>query len=361
MDYFQRAADSQIEIYRARPSRQFIMCTLAGYFPVLQRLADGTLAAIVRDGDLHVGERGTLGIVTSIDGGESWSHVRTVAAEGPDNRNPAFGQSANGTLLVAYTKLDQYVNGEWQRNAPPKRVPAPFYLRRSHDGGETWSAEEAVHPIARATGLSPYGKIVQLADGTLLMALYGGTEDKKGVCSWVVRSRDDGQTWNDPSLIAEGFSETGLLLLPSGRILAMPRGNIGTPEDRVWQSESTDEGYSWTEPRPITDPREQPGDVIQLKSGRLLLTFSHRIPPFGVRALVSHDEGRTWLQDQRITLVTESRIYDCGYPSSVQRDDGKIVTAYYAYESQGPWQMWRPEYPVGIHAAAVIYDEEDLP
>lgn len=361
MIYYRRAADSQIEIFRARPCKRFIMCTMAGYFPVLQKLADGMLAAIVRGGDLHVGERGWLGITTSVDGGESWSHVEMVASEGPDNRNPAFGQTSAGTLLLAYMKLDAYDNGEWQRGAPPRELPPPVYLRRSSDGGRSWGEEETVYPIANATGLSPYGKIVELPEGTLLMSLYGGTAEDSGVCAWVARSIDDGRTWRDVSCIAQGFSETGLVSLPSGKIIAMLRGRTSTPEDNIWQAESWDGGYTWSEPRPITDSKEHPADIIRLANGRLLLTFSHRQPPHGVRALVSRDEGETWEFDQKIILVAESRNYDCGYPSSVQRDDGKIFTAYYAYESLGPWEMWRREFPVGIHAAGVLYDENDLP
>jgi len=361
VDYYRRAVDSQIEIYHTRPSRRFIMCTLAGYFPILDRMADGTLAAIVRGGDLHVGERGWLGIVTSPDGGESWSHVRMVAAEGPDNRNQAFGVTSTGTAVLVYIKGDDYVNGEFQWNLPAKEAPDSVYLRRSQDSGWKWNAEERICPIPDATDANPYGRIIELSDGTLLMNVYGATATTTQGCTWVVRSYDGGKTWGDPSLIAERFTETGLVSLPSGRIIAMMRGSLATLEDRVWQADSEDGGYTWNEPRPITDPGEHPADILCLQDGRLLLTFSHRHPPFGVRALVSSDEGQTWNQDQRCTLAWESCTIDCGYPSSIQRDDGKIVTAYYAYESQGPWSMWLPERPVGIHAAAVIYDCDDLP
>ena len=57
----------------------------------------------------------------------------------------------------------------------------------------------------------------------------------------------------------------------------------------------------------------------------------------------------------------ESLRTDCGYPSSIQREDGRIFTAYYAYESNGPWKMWRAEVPIGVHAAGILYDENDLP
>ena len=42
---------------------------------------------------------------------------------------------------------------------------------------------------------------------------------------------------------------------------------------------------------------------------------------------MSSDEGKTWSDPIRLA---HSLAGDCGYPSSVQRADGKIVTAYYA-------------------------------
>jgi len=48
------------------------------------------------------------------------------------------------------------------------------------------------------------------------------------------------------------------------------------------------------------------------------------------------------------------------YPSSVQLDDGAILTAYYVYESFGPFRAVVGT-NMGIHAALVKYDETALP
>ena len=52
---------------------------------------------------------------------------------------------------------------------------------------------------------------------------------------------------------------------------------------------------------------------------------------FGVLAKISADEGQTWSEPWRLAESLES---DCGYPSSVQRADGQIVTAWYAKRAQ---------------------------
>ena len=57
--------------------------------------------------------------------------------------------------------------------------------------------------------------------------------------------------------------------------------------------------------------------------------------------------------------------YDCGYPKSVQRDDGTIVTVYYSENlPSGPedWTGWQTrKRRIAVHAAALHYRPEDLP
>jgi hypothetical protein len=76
---------------------------------------------------------------------------------------------------------------------------------------------------------------------------------------------------------------------------------------------------------------------------------------------LSRDEGESWDFDAKITLVAESTTTDCGYPSSVQLDDGRIFTSYYVYESPGPFRQGALRGQLmGPHAAGVMYREADL-
>ena len=59
------------------------------------------------------------------------------------------------------------------------------------------------------------------------------------------------------------------------------------------------------------------------------LTYGERNRPYGVRALVSRDGGATWERDKGFILAWDARSSDCGYPSSVQLEDGRILTVYY--------------------------------
>jgi hypothetical protein len=102
-------------------------------------------------------------------------------------------------------------------------------------------------------------------------------------------------------------------------------------KDCLWQSESTDGGKTWTRPS-RTPIWGFPADLLVLKSGKILCTYGYRRRPYGVRACLSHDEGRTWDYRNEIVLRNDAPGPDCGYPSSVQRQDGTIFTAYYSSE-----------------------------
>jgi len=53
--------------------------------------------------------------------------------------------------------------------------------------------------------------------------------------------------------------------------------------------------------------------------------------PFGVRCHISEDEGDAWVQE--IVLRIDGPDRDVGYPSTVQFDDGKLLTVYYWHDA----------------------------
>ena len=295
--------------------------------------------------------------VASPDGGESWSHATVISGEGSDNRNPAFGVAADGTLIASFIKQVNYIDGnyDFDMKTSPHAQPTPLYVSRSEDNGANWSTSLAVVDGQESWPVSsPFGKIVTLPDGTNLMCYYHPSTS--GVAtSFLIRSHDGGRTWGDCVTMAEGYGEQAICHLGGDRFLAMLRGT--TDFTGLAQIDSNDGGYTWTEPRRITANMEHPGDVIRLLDGRLLLTYGRRVTPWGIQGMISTDDGKTWDGDNRILLTADSGI-DQGYPSTIQRGDGTIVTVYYSSElhiSRRP----RPEI-LGIHGAAVIYRPEDL-
>ena len=97
--------------------------------------------------------------------------------------------------------------------------------------------------------------------------------------------------------------------------------------------------------------------MIKLLDGRVLMTYGRRVTPWGILGMISNDDGKTWDESNRILLTADSGA-DHGYPSSIQREDGTIVTVYYSSELRIPRQP-RPEV-LGVHGAAGLYRPEDL-
>ena len=346
--YYRRPLHAFSGIYRPLPTRRFIMMTMGGYWPVIQRLHNGHLGVVTRDGDYHLGERGRLVFLHSPDGGESWSHSIVISGEGSDNRNPAFGVSSRGTLLASFIVQVNYTDGLYETG---EMVPTPLRVARSEDHGRTWSAELAkVDGGAKTVVGSPFGKMITRADGGIMMHYYvDGT-------TCFITSHDDGRTWGAPTVICGGgYNETGLCDLGDGRFLAVFRSD---GDGSLSQARSEDDGATWSEPVRITEPAEHPGDVIKLPDGRLLLTCGRRTTPCGIFGLVSHDDGQSWDRDNQLLLVADGG-EDQGYPSSVQRDDGAIVTVYYSDRLSVAGSHRRET--IGIHGAAVIYNAADLP
>ena len=176
----------------------------------------------------------------------------------------------------------------------------------------------------------PFGDIFVGENGSLHVSCYGGefvdlskSTKTKGYRSWHFQSDDDGVSWRRSSTIGEKHNETTLLRLGGRSWLAAAR------VDAVDIFRSDDDGESWQGPARVTDRNEINAHLARLNDDRILLTYGVRVAGrFGVAAKLSDDEGRTW--SDSIVLVDDLVNSDCGYPSSIQRPDGRIISAYYA-------------------------------
>lgn len=322
-----------------------------GYFPVLIELKNGNLMAVLRGGAPHIGEKGRLDIVTSKDGGKSWSEPKTVVDGPGDDRNPAFGQLKDGDIILAYAVLHGYDStGTKLSKVPSEREAEGVYLVRSSDEGKTWTKpelSEATHELQKKGGsLSPYGKLAQLADGTVLMSVYYQFADGRGNQEYVFRSHDNAKTWGEPVLVGEHYNETALLGLRGNLVLAAMRSEVG---GHLATTFSSDGGRSWSKAVQIIQDKEHPGDLLQLKNGDFLLTYGERNKPFGVHAILSRDGGKTWDEKSEVVLANDAASTDCGYPSSVQLPNGKIVSMYYQVDDA-------KTAPASARARSVVWD-----
>ncbi|MBI2195286.1 MAG: exo-alpha-sialidase [Planctomycetes bacterium] len=341
-----------LDLRKLSSSSEVYLCRDEGYFPVLVSPADNQILAVVRAGAGHVGITGRLDAVLSTDGGRTWGGPAVITDSEVDDRNPAVGIARDGSVVLAYHRQGSYdSDGKWAAHLG--RVE--MRVTRSRDGGRTW---ETPYPLGfpLMARHSAYGHIVTLADGTLLLPLYGWAIDKNEPIpdqAFLLRSRDHGRTWNDPSLIAAGYNETGLLLLPDGDLVAAIRSQ--DRDQLLAVCRSADGGRTWTQPEAVTAGREHPADLTLLSNGWILVVFGVRHEPFGVQALISRDGGRSW-DPRRLVVTDDLGPKDLGYPSTV-RLGRRLVTAYYSAPRTWNTPSYRGE---GSFARALLYEEPEL-
>ncbi len=346
-----------IDLRKLEGSKKIFVVREQGYFPVAVSFPDGRIVVVLRDGAGHMGIEGRLYSLWSDDSGESWSLPVEIVDSQRDDRNPSVGLSVNNVLVLGYHVQGCYTPaGKYQ----PGEGSVDTYLTRSHDSGETW---EEAYPLSYQplNSRSPFGRMLTLDDGTLLMPMYGhmtgvidGEEDSKtGYCSYLLRSKDEGLTWSDPSLVAADLNEASFLRFPHRDIIGAIRGQEGGGGLQIVRS--GDDGYTWTTPTRITGPQEHPWDMTLLKNGYVLLVYGQRNEPYGANAMISKDGGRTWEYETKLIIDDTRPGKDCGYPTSVRRDDGTIVTIYYSAGDH--MDGYRGD---GAFAKALIYSEDEL-
>ena len=303
--------------------------------------------------EAHVCPFGTVEMMRSRDQGATWTFPRTLMDSPIDDRDSGVLETAKGTLIVTtFTSLaydDSYLkkgkhadNQRWL--AAHNRLPSDEARRgelgewaiRSEDGGVTWSAR--IHTIVN----SPHGPI-QLSDGRLLYAGKELWEPEKriGVCE----SPDDGRTWRwlaeIPTRDGDQFTnyhELHAVECASGKLVAQIRNHNATNKGETLQTESSDKGKTWTIPHAI-GVWGLPSHLLKLQDGRLLMSYGHRRAPYGNLARISDDEGQTW--SNPITISGDGAGGDLGYPSTVQLEDGSLLTIWYEKLSESPRAVLR--------------------
>ena len=75
-----------------------------------------------------------------------------------------------------------------------------------------------------------------------------------------------------------------------------------------------------------------PIHCASLPDGRILIVYGRRKAPFGIRAAISEDEGRTW--GEEIVIRDDLPNRNLGYPSAIEYESGKLFTVYYGEDGK---------------------------
>jgi BNR repeat-like domain len=229
-----------------------------------------------------------------------------------------------------------------------------FY--HSPDRGHTWQGPFEFPLLGQPGIAARTDYVVNGAHDCLVFVTAAKSNEREGhpLCA---RTLDGGRSWKLVSFI--GPEPSGYSIMPS-TVRTAPRELVTTlrrweagPPKRSWIEgwKSTDDGQSWKPlPGPIADTGEgNPPHLLRLQDGRLCLTYAVRAQPFGMFARISRDQGATW--SEPIVLRNDGGGRDIGYPRSIQRPDGRIVTIYYFWDQKtGPERyiaatLWSPDAP----------------
>lgn len=123
--------------------------------------------------------------------------------------------------------------------------------------------------------------------------------------------------------------------LPGGMVLCAVRcldshRHSGGPNGWIDVYISRDDALTWawlSQPVPDTGRGGNPPTLSRLRDGRLCMTYGYRDTPYALCARLSDDEGRTW--SEACTLRDRGGNHDLGYPRTIQRPDGAMLSVYY--------------------------------
>ncbi len=351
------------------PQRATVFKTLDHYAnqAIVTQLANGDVVALFNEERAQAHrDNGYTTLIRSFDGGRTWDPTTRVvvlpATDQTGNWDCALTQLQDGTLLVtlcqaAYfrrgidSEAPQYDNSQYTL----LRSWIGTFTLRSTDNGYTWSAPIPMNTMPMKFG-STRVAAMQQPDGSILFPLYGRLDEfgyglremgGEAMRAYMLRSDDNGFNWEyfstiayDPARIV-GYAEPAPLRLPDGRLIVMLRVHSRPTQrpDNIYMVLSDDDGHTWSTPRRLKDLWGYPAQLINLKDGRVLMTFGYRRGEFGVKGVIS-DDGINWDGTKQFSIHeggqgprNEPTWWHTGYPCSTQLTDESIVTVYHLFST----------------------------
>jgi len=288
-------------------------------------------------------------LARSMDGGETWTledpegYVGDGEKPVPSPGGIRFGHP-DFVLRVGNHTLMQLRDKEGQ-----------FFV--SYDRGKTWEGPYLFPSFGfELTSRTDY---LVTGDKECLVFMSANRPEVQGGNykdrAFAARTVDGGKTFQFAGWMA-GESVDARSVMPStvrlsdgSLVTALRRKSGGDGKYKNWIEifASADEGVTWTSLGQAADTKDDNGNppsLARLKDGRLVLTYGYRAKPYGIRAKISNDKGKSWSPE--IVLRDDGRSWDLGYTRTLVRPDGKLVTIYYYTTAEIPEQ----------HIAATIWD-----
>ncbi|MFA7157676.1 MAG: sialidase family protein [Kiritimatiellia bacterium] len=310
-------------------------------WPTVARAPDGTVYAVFSgDRDAHVCPFGKSYIMSSKDGGISWSEPRVVNDTPLDDRDTGLCVLPDGTLVITwftsyyyrayevnwagYSQSGKYTKkvlpwAEWEKELKAITpddldIWAPFITCPAPEESEKWAKAWADLGCESSVAYDPR---------------FPAPTRRFGY--WTRRSHDGGQTWDRPTL-SPASAPHGPNVLPDGKLIYAGidlawSGNIGV-------AVSPDRGLSWKTLAALKarvgrkdgiDARLCEPHVVCAPSGKLVGLARYQAALPGEERFLwqfdSEDGGATWSEPRPTPLN--------GYPPHLLRvSDGRLLASF---------------------------------
>jgi hypothetical protein len=233
---------------------------IANPFPL--QLTDGTLLLAYRNVATAGGDF-TLSVAASADQGQAWAYRSDIVSHDSQGVWEPF------LMLMPDTgELGAFYARELVSGGPTQDIE----LKRSSDGGKTWSAAQVVsHRTNSRDGMPGVARL----DGTTLMLIFEAT-DLARMAVRTLLSPDNGRTWQDLALVHDNGAYSGapyVVRLLDGRLVASYQShpaNIPESQSTFGCVLSSDNGKAWADlPTPFAETGHLWNALFRAESGTL--------------------------------------------------------------------------------------------
>ncbi|HEX7715635.1 MAG TPA: sialidase family protein [Bacillota bacterium] len=210
-------------------------------------------------------------------------------------------------------------------------------ISRSMDQGRTW---KVLATASFGNGNAANAQMIQLNSGDILLAYRLVDGDHKQLK--ISRSRDDGATWSEWSIITEvslsrqGVWEPHLGYLPDGKLAVMYASEAYQPDwpQVIEMKVSSDNGKTWSAPVRVSEKANSRDGMpvwTITKSGKVLAVFESSddpqgTKPFMIRYKISSD-GYHWPEERNMLYYPERNVSRAAAPFVISMPGGTIVAS----------------------------------
>jgi len=312
-------------------------------WPNVARLSDGRLMAVWSGNRLaHTDPWGAIVASYSSDDGVTWTEPTLIFDSPLDDRDPNLYIEEDTIFIGYFTQWDIYRPDNGYHTAEDCAQWSKYYYSVtaedvekygslkvngisnnyiiSRDGGQTFEYG------GKISAHTPKG-VIKLQDGRYFyVTTHEETDGKSGKLSYITSSNltnwSEKMVIHDVSAIPTACEPTAYQT-ESGRIIVLLRSSAG-----LYQCYSDNNGESFTELKFVDAYAvKTPANLIKHSSSALVMTYAHRETPYGIVARISYDDGETW--SEHIDLYCTGSSWDLGYTSTVEREDGTLLTIWY--------------------------------